>query len=78
MEHPLIDDAELLTMEQLQDRISDLNKKLAFAQRTNAGLANQIRMAISTYHTQYQKLQNELWDKTKHKGQDFSDRIDIS
>ena len=40
MEHPLITDANDLTMEELQTRISDLQRKLAWAQRNNARLAN--------------------------------------
>ena len=32
MEHPLITDIENLTVDELQGKISELNKKLAFAQ----------------------------------------------
>ena len=47
MEHPLINNIGDLTLEELQTKISELNRKLNFAQRTNNGhLASQIRMAI--------------------------------
>ena len=40
MEHPLINDLSGLTIEELQSKISDLNKKLAFAMQTqNQALA---------------------------------------
>lgn len=77
MEHPLISDAQNLSLEELQTRISDLHKKLAWAQRSNAHLASQISMALETYNNQYLIKQKELWDK-KSGDSDYSDRIDIS
>ena len=78
MEHPLINDAHDLTMEQLQTRISDLQRKLAWAQRSNARLAQQISMALETYNNQYQERQREIWKKNEVSGPDFSDKINIS
>ncbi len=77
MEHPLISDADQLTMEELQTRITDLQKKLAWAQRSNAHLAGQISMALETYTNRYQQKQRELWDRQQG-DTDYSDRIDIS
>jgi hypothetical protein len=77
MEHPLISDADKLNMEELQVRISDLQKKLIWAQRNNAHLAAQISMAIETYNNQYQAKQRELW-QAQSGNVDYSDRIDIS
>jgi hypothetical protein len=46
MEHPLINNIDNLTVDELQGKISELNKKLSFAHRSGNGqLANQIRMA---------------------------------
>jgi len=78
MEHPLINDANDLNLEQLQTRISDLQKKFMWAQRNNRGLAAQIGMAIETYTNRYQQLQREIWEKQTQSGTDYSDRIDIS
>lgn len=78
MEHPLINNADGLTDEELYSRISDLQKKLSWAQRHNAGLASQISMALETYNNIYRKRQQELWEKSQNNGSDFSDRIDIS
>lgn len=78
MEHPLITDAQDLTMEELQTRISDLQRKLALAQRSNARLAQQISMALETYNNQYQERQREIWKKSEVSGPDFSDKINIS
>jgi len=78
MEHPLINDADNLNLEELQTRISDLQKKLSWAQRSNAHLAQQISMALETYNNKYQAKQREIWDAAQKSGADYSDRIDIS
>jgi hypothetical protein len=79
MEHPLINDADALSVEELQTRISDLQKKLGMAYRMrNGDLAHQIQMAIETYQTQYQKKQQEAWERSRGAGTDYSDHIDIS
>ena len=73
MEHPLIPSLDDLSLEQLSDKISELNKKLAIAYRTgNAYLCDQIRMAIESYQTKYQeKLKGSS-------GTPFDEVIDIS
>jgi hypothetical protein len=73
MEHPLIPSLDDLTLEQLSDKISELNKKLGIAYRTgNAYLCDQIRMAIESYQTKYQeKLKGSS-------GTPFDEVIDIS
>lgn len=79
MEHPLINDISDLTIEQLQSRISDLNKKLSFAMRTgNAHLVTQIRMALETFTTRYNQKVQEMNNQQLKGGPDFSDKIDIS
>ena len=79
MEHPLIHDIDGLSVEELQSRISDLTKKLSWATRTGNGqLAGQIRMALETFQNKYRQRMDEIYAKSNQKGQDFSDRIDIS
>jgi phosphoribosyl-AMP cyclohydrolase len=78
MEHPLITDANDLNIEDLSSRITDLQRKLAWARRYNAALANQVAMALETYTNKYQQRQREAWEKTQNSGTDYSDRIDIS
>jgi len=79
MQHPLINDIDGLSVEELQSRITDLTKKLSWATRhNNQHLANQIRMALETFQTRYQQKVAEIYAKSDQKGQDFSDRIDIS
>lgn len=79
MEHPLINNIGELNIEQLQSRISDLNKKLSFAMRTgNAQLANQIRMALETFTVKYNQKVQEMNAQQLKGGPDFSDKIDIS
>lgn len=73
MEHPLIGNLDLLTPDQLLEKINELNKKLSIAYRSGNGyLCNQLRMAIESYQTKYQ-------EKTRRdQGTAFDDVIDIS
>ena len=79
MEHPLINNIDDLSPEDLQARISDLNKKLAFAVRAGNGhLSAQIRMALETFNNKYQQRMQEIYNKQNRSGTDFSDKINIS
>ena len=79
MEHPLITDIDNLTIDELQGKISELSKKLSFAQRIgNAQLANQIRMAIETFRNKYQQKMQAIQDNQDKNNPDFSDKINIS
>jgi len=79
MEHPLITNIDSFSVEQLQAKISELNKKLAFAHRMGNGhLANQIRMALETFNNKYQEKLRAMYEAEKKQGPDFSDKIDIS
>lgn len=73
MEHPLISNLDSLSVEELTEKISELNKKLGIAYRTGNGhLCNQLRMAIESYQTKYQ-------EKTrKDSGTGFDEVINIS
>jgi hypothetical protein len=72
MEHPLIDNLDSLTVDQLQEKISELTKKLGIAMRTGNGhLCNQLRMALESYQTKYQEKNNKG-------GGVFDEVIDIS
>jgi len=77
MEHPLVPNLDALTIEELQSRISELNKKLSMAHRSgNAQLCNQIRMALENFNNKYQEKINANYNSKN--GPDYSDRIDIS
>jgi hypothetical protein len=73
-EHPLIPSLDTLTTEELSEKITELNKKLAIAYRIgNNDLCNQLRMSLNTYQTKYtQKM------RTDQTGTDFNGIIDIS
>ena len=72
MEHPLIANLDDLTVEQLQEKISELNKKLGIASRTgNAYMCNQLRMAIESYQNKYNERQ-------RGSSTTFDEVIDIS
>lgn len=72
MEHPLIGNVDDMTTEQLQEKISELTKKLGIALRTGNGhLCNQIRMALETFNNKYQ-------ERLRGSSASFNDVIDIS
>ena len=79
MEHPLIGNIDNLTVDQLQTKISELQKKINFARRTgNAHLVSQIQMAIETYQNRYQAKLQASQDSQNKDNPDHSDKINIS
>jgi len=79
MEHPLISNLDDLSMEQLQEKITELSRKVGIAHRTgNAHLRHQVQMALETYQNKYRERMEQSWKKTDGTDPDFSDRIDIS
>ncbi len=75
MEHPLIGDLSNLTLDELGEKIADLNRKLSIAMRTGNGhLCNQIRMAIESHNVKYQEKLQESYKKSNV---DFGDKIKI-
>lgn len=55
MEHPLIGNIDELTLDELTNKISELNNKLNIVSQTGNGhLCNQIRMALETFQNKYQ------------------------
>lgn len=76
MEHPFLAAVDLkeLTLEQLQEKISDLNNKLSFAYRTGNGpLIHQIQMVLESYRTAYSNKMDEIMKKQK-----IDTKIDIT
>jgi hypothetical protein len=66
MEHPFIHNLKDKTLEELQEALSGLYKKLSISTRYgNRPLINQLMMAIESHRTQYDKKMNELLTKQK-------------
>lgn len=79
MEHPLITGIDSLTLDELQAKLTELNKKLMIAHRSgNAHLTNQVRMALETYQNKYNERLREEWEAKTKSGPDYSDKIDVS
>jgi len=79
MEHPLISNIDHLTVDELQIKVTELTKKIGMAHRMgNAHLRVQIEMALETYQNKLRQRQQEMWDKQRGLGPDFSEKIDIS
>ena len=56
MEHPLIPNLDDLSMDQLQEKIAELTRKVGIAHRMgNAQLRYQVQMALDTYQTKYRE-----------------------
>jgi len=79
MEHPLIPNLDDLTLDQLQEKITELSRKLGMASRMgNAQLRHQVQMALESYQNKFREKQQKIWDDARKKGTDYSDRINIS
>jgi hypothetical protein len=76
MQHPLIPNLDHLNLEELQEKITELTKKLSIVARSGNGhLCNQIRMALESYNTAYQ---NKIKQQQMDSGKNFDDKISIS
>lgn len=66
MEHPFINDLSDLTLEELQEKITQLNKNLTFVYRTQNGpLIHQLNMVLQSYQIAHQQKMDELISKQK-------------
>jgi hypothetical protein len=64
MTHPFINDLSGKSLEDLQETISGLNKKLTFAYRMgNQPLIHQLHMALDSYRVEYSKKMDDLMKK---------------
>lgn len=75
MEHPFINKAELkdLSIEQIQEKIANIQQKLTFAYRTQNGpLIHQLHMALESYRNLYTKKMDDLFEK-----QNIKNKINI-
>ena len=79
MSHPLIDNADKLSTEELTAKITDLNKKLGIAARTGNGhLCDQIRMALNTFQNVYQDRLQQEYQKNSKDLDRYTSKIDVS
>lgn len=75
MEHPLIGNLDDLTIDQLHEKVTELNKKLSIAYRTGNGhLCGQIRMAIESYSAKLKEKEDAQYKAATN----FNDKINIS
>jgi hypothetical protein len=64
MEHPFISDLSNLSIDDLQEKISELNKRLAFiARMNNTSMYGQMLMVLDSYNAEYNKRMNEMYKK---------------
>jgi hypothetical protein len=66
MEHPFVNNLDDKSLDELQNTISDLSKKLNFAYRSSNGpMIQQLMMALESYKNAYGKKINEMIEKQK-------------
>lgn len=77
MEHPLIPNLDDLSMDQLQEKIAELTRKVGMAHRMgNAQLRHQVQMALDTYQNKYRE--RLMAPKRDDSSPDFGSMIDIT
>jgi hypothetical protein len=74
MQHPFINDLTDKSMEDLQNTIQDLTKKLNFVHRQQNGpMISQMMMVLESYKSEYSKRIDEIYKK-----QNLQNKINIS
>lgn len=75
--HPFVGDLSDKTLEDLSEKINDLNKKMQFMYKMGKyDMVRQVQLVAETYRAEYLKKQQELWDKKSNK--ELDKKIDIS
>ena len=80
MEHPLINDLNELSVDELGAKVSELQNKLGFAMKMGNGqLCHQIRMALESYQNKYQEKLKKQYEKDSANINNIAkDKISIS
>lgn len=80
MEHPLIGNLTSASAEEVQQRISELQKKLMIATRSGNGhLCQQLRMALESYQTRQRQIYDaEIKKQSENSEALHFDKINIS
>lgn len=74
MQHPFITDLSNKSLDELQNTLNDLTKKLNFVYRTqNSPMIQQLHMVIESYKAEYTKRIDEVYKK-----QNLGNKINIS
>ena len=77
IEHPLIGQLKDLSLEQLQVKLQEINKRLSFSYKTgNQALIRQLQMVQSSYQEEYNRKMKDLIPKDDD--DTHNDKIDIS
>jgi hypothetical protein len=64
MQHPFINDLSSKSLEDLQNTMAELTKKLTFAMRMQNGpLIHQLQMVLESYRIEHTKKMDELFKK---------------
>lgn len=80
MEHPFISgqDLEGQPLEQLEKQISDLNKKLRWAQASrNSALVHQVAMALESYQTVLNRRLEQRYNQGSGNNNPYVTQVDI-
>lgn len=76
--HPLIDNLENLTMDELQNKYNDLTKKMTMAGRYGSGsMMGQMLMVLESYKAELDRRQQKMLENAAGKSKNFKNIIDI-
>lgn len=76
--HPLIPDLTGLTMDELNTKYNDLQKKFLLASRSGSGaVLGQMRIVLDEYRNEISRRQQKLLDDLNNKNSAFKNIIDI-
>lgn len=76
--HPLIPDLTGLTMDELNTKYNDLQKKFLLASRVGSGsVLNQMRIVLDEYRNEISRRQQKMLEELNSKNSTFKNIIDI-
>lgn len=76
--HPFISDLSALSVDELNQKLADITKRMNYAQRIGQiDMINQLYLIQASYQEEFSIRQNKMMDEMAEKSKQFKDIIDI-
>ena len=76
--HPFISDLSALSVDELNQKLADITKRMNYAQRIGQiDMINQLYLIQASYQEEFSVRQNKMMDEMAEKSKQFKDIIDI-
>ena len=76
--HPFISDLSALSVDELNQKLADITKRMNYAQRIGQiDMINQLYLIQVSYQEEFSIRQNKMMDEMAEKSKQFKDIIDI-